>query len=53
MKLLYLNVFAKLYPDKASRYNAEAERWGEKFTDILKRDQDRKRLEKELKKSTS
>jgi len=53
MKLLYLNVFAKLYPDKESRYNAESERWGEKFNDILKRDQDRKRLEKELKKSTS
>jgi len=53
MNMLYRNVFAHLYPEKASRYTAEADRWVEKFQDIQKRDQDRKRLEKELKKSTS
>lgn len=53
MNMLYRNVFAALYPDRASRYVAEADRWAEKFQDIQKRELDRKRLEKELKKSTT
>jgi tetratricopeptide (TPR) repeat protein len=52
MKMLYVNVFAKVYPDKESRYTAEADRWGEKFSEVQKKELDRKRLEKELKKST-
>ncbi|MBN2207501.1 MAG: tetratricopeptide repeat protein [Candidatus Aminicenantes bacterium] len=53
MNMLYRNVFAPLYPDRSSRYVAEADRWAERFQDIQKRDADRKRLEKELKKSTT
>jgi tetratricopeptide (TPR) repeat protein len=53
MNMLYRNIFAALYPDKHDRYYAEADRWAEKFQDIQKRELDRKRLEKELKKSTS
>ncbi|MFQ5722684.1 MAG: tetratricopeptide repeat protein, partial [Candidatus Aminicenantales bacterium] len=48
MKILYINVFAKLYPEKEGRYTREADRWGEKFQEARKRQAERRRLEQEL-----
>ncbi len=53
MKLLYWNVFEKVYPERAARYHAEGDRYGEKWTDLWKRRAERLKLEKELKKSTT
>jgi len=50
MKMLYINIHAKLFPEKESRYLAEADRYGEKFSDAQKRAVERMKLEKELKK---
>ncbi|MBN1938349.1 MAG: tetratricopeptide repeat protein [Candidatus Aminicenantes bacterium] len=50
MKMLYINVHSKLYPERESRYLAEADRYGEKFTEAQKRAIERMKLEKELKK---
>lgn len=51
VKLLYLNIHAVLYPEKESRYKAEADRYGEKFEDARKRQIERLKLVKELKKT--
>jgi tetratricopeptide (TPR) repeat protein len=51
MSPLYKAVFAQLEPDKAARYNAEADRYIEKFQELRKRAAERKKLEEELKKS--
>lgn len=48
MKILYVNVFTKLYPEKEGRYTREADRWGEKFQEARKRQAERRRLEQEL-----
>ncbi len=37
MKILYINVHAKLYPEKEGRYQEEANRYGEKFTEARTR----------------
>jgi len=52
VKILYINVQAALYPEKESRYKAEADRFGEKYTEAKKRQTDRLKFEKELKKTT-
>jgi tetratricopeptide (TPR) repeat protein len=52
MKLLYWNVNEKVYPERAARFHAEGERYGEKWTELWKRQAERLRLEKELKKAT-
>jgi tetratricopeptide (TPR) repeat protein len=52
MKLLYWNIFEKIYPEKAARYHAEGDRYGEKWNDLWKRRAERLKLEKELKKTT-
>ncbi len=51
MSPLYKAVFAQLEPEKAARYNAEADRYIEKFQELRKRLAERKKLEEELKKS--
>ena len=51
MKILYVNVQCKLYPDKEARYMAEANRYGDKFTDMRNRQLNRIKLERELKKA--
>lgn len=50
INMVYRNIFAHVYPDKASRYIAEADRWMEKFNEVRKRAMEKARLEKELKK---
>jgi len=50
LNLLYRNVFAKIYPERESRYIAEADAWQERFNDVRKTELDRQRLEEELKK---
>jgi tetratricopeptide (TPR) repeat protein len=47
---LYKAVLAKLEPEKEARYNAEGDRFLEKFQELRKRAADRKKLEDELKK---
>jgi tetratricopeptide (TPR) repeat protein len=47
---LYKAVLAKLEPEKEARYNAEGDRYLEKFAEMRKRAADRKKLEEELKK---
>jgi tetratricopeptide (TPR) repeat protein len=47
---LYKAVLAKLEPEKEARYNAEGDRYLEKFNDMRKRAAERKKLEEELKK---
>jgi tetratricopeptide (TPR) repeat protein len=47
---LYKAVLAKLEPEKEARYNAEGDRYLEKFQDLRKRAAERKKLEEELKK---
>jgi tetratricopeptide (TPR) repeat protein len=48
---LYKAVLAKLEPEKEARYNAEGDRYLERFQDLRKRAAERKKLEDELKKS--
>lgn len=50
LNLIHRNVFAHVYPDRASRHIAEADRWMERFNEVRKRAMERARLEKELKK---
>lgn len=47
---LYKAVLAKLDPEKEARYNAEGDRYLEKFQELRKRAAERKKLEEELKK---
>jgi tetratricopeptide (TPR) repeat protein len=47
---LYKAVLAKLEPEKEARYNAEGDRYLEKFQELRKRVAERKKLEEELKK---
>jgi tetratricopeptide (TPR) repeat protein len=47
---LYKAVLAKLEPEKEARYNAEGDRYLERFQELRKRATDRKKLEEELKK---
>jgi len=50
MRMAYVNIHSKLYPEKESRYMAEADRYGEKFQEARKSVLERMKLEKELKK---
>ena len=47
---LYKAVLSKLEPEKEARYNAEGDRYLEKFQELRKRALERKKLEEELKK---
>lgn len=47
---LYKAVLAKLEPEKEARYNAEGDRYLERFQELRKQAADRKKLEDELKK---
>jgi tetratricopeptide (TPR) repeat protein len=51
MRILYLNVQAKLYPERESRYLEMANQYGNKWDEARKRQLDRMKLEKELKKT--
>jgi tetratricopeptide (TPR) repeat protein len=50
VNILYRNIHAKIYPEKERRYIDEADRYTEKFQEARKRQLDRIKLEKELKK---
>ncbi|MGB8953313.1 MAG: tetratricopeptide repeat protein [Candidatus Aminicenantales bacterium] len=52
MKILYLNVNSKIYPEREARLTEEANRFGEKFEEARKRQLDRLKLQKELEKTT-
>jgi tetratricopeptide (TPR) repeat protein len=51
MKILYINVHSKIYPERESRYMELANQYGNKWDDARKRQLDRMKLEKELKKT--
>lgn len=51
MKILYINVQAKLYPEKEARYVELANGYGAKWDEARKRQLERMKLEKELKKT--
>jgi len=48
LNLVHRNIFAHVFPERASRHIAEADRWGEKFQEVRKRAMEKARLEKEL-----
>lgn len=50
LSVLYKSVLARLEPEKAQRYNQEADMYGERFKETRKRQLERKKLEEELKK---
>jgi tetratricopeptide (TPR) repeat protein len=51
LSVLYRSTLSGLEPEKASRYNAEADQAMNKFQDLRKRAAERKKLEEELKKT--
>ncbi len=51
MRVLYLNVHAKIFPEKESRYLEMASQYGIKYDEARKRQLERMKLEKELKKT--
>ena len=48
MSILYLNVFAKIYPEKEDIMLAEVKRWRDLYDEKKKRQLDRERFEQEL-----
>jgi tetratricopeptide (TPR) repeat protein len=50
LSVLYKSVLAKLEPEKEARYNAEADKYAEKFKELRTRVLEKKKLEEELKK---
>jgi len=48
LSVLYKSVMVKLVPERAQRYNEDADRYLEKFQDARKRQAERKKLEEEL-----
>ena len=51
MRVLYLNLHTKIFPEKESRYLEMASQYGIKYDEARKRQLDRIKLEKELKKT--
>lgn len=51
MRVLYLNLHAKIFPEKESRYLEMASQYGIKYDEAKKRQIERIKLEKELKKT--
>jgi hypothetical protein len=51
MRVLYLNVHTKIFPEKESRYLEMASQYGIKYDEARKRQLERMKLEKELKKT--
>lgn len=51
LSVLYKSVFAKLYPERAKRYEDEADIYLQRFQELGKREAQRKALEKTLKKN--
>jgi tetratricopeptide (TPR) repeat protein len=50
LSVLYKSVLSNLEPDKAARYNAEGDKYSEKFNDLRNKAAEKKKLEEELKK---
>jgi tetratricopeptide (TPR) repeat protein len=50
MRVLYLNGHARIFPERESRYLELADQYGQKFEEARKRQVERLKLEKELKK---
>ncbi|MGC8746470.1 MAG: tetratricopeptide repeat protein [Candidatus Saccharicenans sp.] len=50
LSVLYKSVLAKLEPEKEARYNAEADKYADKFKELREKAASKKKLEEELKK---
>jgi len=48
LSVLYKSVFAKLYPDRAQRYEDDADIYAQRFQELRKREAERKKLEQTL-----
>ena len=48
LSVLYKSVFAKLYPDRAQRYENEADIYAQRFQELRNREAARKKLEQEM-----
>ena len=51
MRVLYLNIHTKIFPEKEGRYLEMASQYGIKYGEAKKRQLERIKLEKELKKT--
>lgn len=49
LSVLYKSVMAKLFPDRAKRYEDEADIYSQRFQELRKREAQRKKLEQDLK----
>jgi len=49
VNLVYRNIYAEVYPERKSRYIEEADMWMLRFKDARKKELERERLERELK----
>ena len=48
MNIVYRNIYANVFPERASRYIEEADMWQERAKEARKKELERKRLEEEL-----
>jgi len=51
MRILLINVYTNVYPERKGRYEEEAKVWGERYEEAIKKQAERRRLEEELRRS--
>lgn len=51
MRILYINVYTNVYPERKGRYEEEAKVWGERYEEARKKQAERRRLEEELRRA--
>jgi tetratricopeptide (TPR) repeat protein len=51
MRMLYMNVYMHIYPERKGRYEEEAKVWGERFEEARKKQAEMRRLQEELRRS--
>lgn len=51
MRILYINVYTNVYPERKGRYEEEAKVWGERYEEARKKQAEMRRLQEELRRS--
>jgi tetratricopeptide (TPR) repeat protein len=51
MRMLYVNVYTSIYPERKGRYEEEAKVWGERYEEARKKQAEMRRLQEELRRS--
>lgn len=51
MRMLYVNVYTRIYPERKGRYEEEAKVWGERYEEARKKQAEMRRLQEELRRS--